>query len=117
MPGMQSASLRLALGLLVLIVAAGFEVAGDAVIRRGLRGGGILTAALGCLLLATYGITVNLLKQDFSRTLGTYVGVFAVTSVLAGKLFFGDRIGGASWLGLGVIVVGCLIIQFGTLPR
>jgi drug/metabolite transporter superfamily protein YnfA len=112
---MGSSSVRLGLGLLVLVTAAVLEVGGDAIIRRGLRGGGVLTTAAGCLALAAYGLTVNLLKQDFARTLGTYVGVFALASVLAGRVLFGDRIGGTVWLGVGFILVGCVIIQYGTL--
>ncbi len=114
---MLSGSLRLAFGLLVLTGAAVLEVGGDAMIRRGLRGNSVTAALFGCLVLAAYGVVVNLLKQDFSRTLGTYVGVFAVTSVVAGRVFFGDRIGGTYLVGLALILLGCLVIQYGTLPR
>jgi small multidrug resistance family-3 protein len=52
-------------------------------------------------------------KWDFSRLLGVYVSVFALISVLFGWLVFKERIPHATWVGLAVIIVGGLIIQFG----
>lgn len=100
--------------LIVLLLAAVFEVAGDAVIRRGLRGAGLPVVALGFIMLGTYGIVVNQLGWDFSRLLGVYVAVFAVVAVLAGRLVFGETLSAATWLGLAVIVAGALIIQLGS---
>lgn len=100
--------------LLVLLIAAVFEVAGDAVIRRGLRGAGLPIVALGFVMLGAYGVVVNQLGWDFSRLLGVYVAVFAVAAVLAGRLVFGESIPIATWLGLAIIVAGGLIIQFGS---
>ncbi len=97
----------------VLVCAAALEVAGDAVIRRGLRGGGSALLVLGFLVLGGYGIVVNLLHLDFSRLLGAYVGVFAVVSVVTGRLVFGDAVHSSTWLGLGVILAGSLIVHFG----
>jgi small multidrug resistance family-3 protein len=102
-------------GFFVLLSAAVLEVGGDAVIRHGLRRRSLAAALLGFLALGSYGVAVNLLGQDFSRTLGTYVGVFALVSVLAGKLVFRDAIPASSWCGLAVILAGCAIIQLG--PR
>lgn len=56
---------------------------------------------------------MNLLPLDFSRLLGVYVGVLAVVSVAAGKLVFGDRVLPTTWIGVGVILLGSLIIQLG----
>jgi small multidrug resistance family-3 protein len=56
---------------------------------------------------------VNLLPLDFSRLLGVYVGVFAVVSVLAGRLVFQEHLPSSTWLGVGVILLGSLIVQFG----
>ena len=103
------------LQLVVLTAAAALEVGGDALIRRGLRGGGLALILLGFGVLGSYGVVVNLLELDFSRLLGVYVGVFALVSVLAGRFVFGDRVPGATWVGLGVVIAGSLIIQLG--PR
>jgi small multidrug resistance family-3 protein len=97
----------------VLVLAAVFEVAGDAVIRRGMDGGGIALIVSGAVMLAVYGVVVNSLGWDFSRLLGVYVAVFAVAGVLAGRYAFHDAVPGSTWVGLAVIVVGGLIIQLG----
>jgi small multidrug resistance family-3 protein len=98
---------------LVFVLAAVLEVGGDAVVRKGLRGGGVGLIAAGCLMLGTYGIVVNMVPWDFSKLLGVYIAVFAVVSILAGMLVFGETIPNATWLGLGLIVAGGLVIQFG----
>jgi hypothetical protein len=49
---------------LFLLAAAVLEVAGDAVIRKGMRGSGILMIALGFAMLGTYGVVVNLVSWD-----------------------------------------------------
>ncbi len=97
----------------VLLVAAILEVAGDAVIRKGLRGSGAVLIAVGFVVLGSYGVVVNLLNLDFSRLLGAYVGVFAVVSVAFGRLAFGDRVPPSTWLGLAIVLAGSLVIQFG----
>jgi len=56
---------------------------------------------------------VNMVPWDFSKLLGVYIAVFAVVSILAGMLVFGETIPNATWLGLGLIVAGGLVIQFG----
>jgi drug/metabolite transporter superfamily protein YnfA len=103
-----------ALGAAVVFVAAAvLEVAGDAVIRRGLRGSGALTVVLGFAILGSYGVVVNLLKIDFSRLLGAYVGAFAVVSVVAGRAVFEERVPPSTWVGLLVVVAGSAIIHLG----
>jgi drug/metabolite transporter superfamily protein YnfA len=97
----------------VFVAAAALEVVGDAVIRAGLRGGGVAIVAVGFAVLGSYGIVVNLLDVDFSRLLGAYVGIFAVVSVLVGRFFFGDQVPVSTWLGLLVVLGGSLIIHFG----
>lgn len=99
---------------LVFVAAAVLEVGGDAVIRKGLRGAGVGMIALGFLVLGSYGLMVNMVKWDFSKLLGVYVAVFAVVSVLFGKLVFHETIPGATWIGLAVIVAGGAVIQFGS---
>ena len=99
---------------LVFIAAALLEVGGDAVIRKGLHGAGAGMIALGFLVLGSYGIMVNMVKWDFSKLLGVYVAVFAIVSVLFGKYVFSETIPWSTWLGLGIIVAGGAVIQFGS---
>ena len=101
--------------LLLMILAAVFEVGGDALIRRGITGGGSLFVAIGFAVLGTYGVIINLVGLDFSRMLGAYVGWFAVASVLFGRFVFAERISPATWAGLAIILIGALIIQVGPL--
>jgi len=97
----------------VFIAAAILEVGGDAVIRKGLRGGVIWFIIYGFLMLGCYGVVVNTVKWDFSRLLGVYVAVFAVISVLAGRFVFRETIPLTTWLGLAIIVAGGAVIQTG----
>ncbi|HVZ35683.1 MAG TPA: hypothetical protein VG963_24825, partial [Polyangiaceae bacterium] len=78
--------------LLLMALAALFEVGGDALIRRGLSLRQLLPIIAGFLILGTYGVVVNLVQLDFSRLLGAYVGWFALVSVGFGRLIFGDRV-------------------------
>jgi drug/metabolite transporter superfamily protein YnfA len=96
-----------------LLVAALLEVGGDALIRGGLHGKGSWLVVTGFLLLGSYGLAVNSVPVDFSKLLGAYVGLFALVSVLAGKYLFAERIAASTWVGLGVVLVGSLIIQCG----
>ena len=97
----------------VFLTAALLEVAGDAVIRRGLRSGGFLVIFLGFAMLGTYGVVANLLRWDFSRLLGLHVAVFAPAAVLVGRLVFHEVVPASTWTGLAVVIVGGLLIQFG----
>jgi small multidrug resistance family-3 protein len=99
--------------LVIFVAAALLEVGGDAVIRRGLRGQGWPSVLAGCLMLALYGLVVNLVKWDFSRLLGAYVAVFALASVLAGRFWFRESVPASTWVGLGLILLGGLVIQAG----
>ena len=100
-----------------MCVAAGFEVAGDALIRKGLRGAGPVLVVVGFVVLGAYGIIVNLLDLDFSKLLGAYVGFFAVVSVCTGRLVFKDSVSATTWVGLAVILTGSLIIHVGSTAR
>ncbi len=101
------------LAWLVFIAAAALEVGGDALIRKGIRESGLPAILLGCVVLSCYGVTVNMVRWDFSKLLGVYVAVFAVISVLTGFLVFRETIPVSTWVGLAVIVCGGCIIQFG----
>lgn len=100
----------------IMSVAAAFEVGGDILIRKGLRGSGLAVVVLGFLVLGSYGVIVNLLELDFSRLLGAYVGLFALVSLAAGRLLFRDQVSNPTWLGLALVVLGSLVIQFGNRP-
>ena len=101
------------LAWVIFIAAAILEVGGDAVIRRGLRGGIVWFVILGFVTLGCYGVVVNTVKWDFSRLLGVYVAVFAVVSVLTGRFIFREAIPPTTWVGLAIIVVGGAVIQAG----
>ena len=98
----------------IFLAAAIMEVAGDAVIRKGLRGGGALLIVVGCVILGGYGIIVNTVKWDFSKLLGVYVCVFALVSILFGRFVFKELIPVSTWIGLAIIIIGGAVIQFGT---
>ncbi|MBI5443056.1 MAG: hypothetical protein HY900_17800 [Deltaproteobacteria bacterium] len=101
-------------GWSIFLLAAILEVGGDAVIRLGLRRSGAALIVLGFLILGSYGVVVNTVKWDFSRLLGVYVAVFALVSVLFGRFVFSESIPLATWVGLGIIIAGGLVIQFGS---
>jgi small multidrug resistance family-3 protein len=98
---------------LIFVTAAILEVSGDAMIWKGLRGWGWAAIVAGGLMLAGYGLMVNLVKWEFAKLLGVYVAVFAVVSISVGCLVFHETVPRSTWLGLGLIVVGGLVIQFG----
>jgi drug/metabolite transporter superfamily protein YnfA len=98
---------------LVFAGSALLEAGGDAVVRKGLRGYNIVLIAAGGLMLAGYGLMVNTVRWDFSRLLGVYVAVFALVSVLFGRFVFGEEVPFSTWLGLAIIILGGMVIQFG----
>ena len=100
------------LAWLVFLISALLEVGGDAMVRKGLRGAGLAFILLGMLMLGGYGILVNTVKWDFSKLLGVYVAVFAAVSVLFGMIVFKETIPLSTWIGLGLIISGGLVIQF-----
>ena len=97
----------------IFIAAAILEVAGDAIIRKGLHGNVMWFIAAGFLMLGGYGLVVNTVKWDFSRLLGVYVAVFAAVSILAGRFVFKETIPASTWMGLAIIVIGGTVIQVG----
>jgi drug/metabolite transporter superfamily protein YnfA len=98
---------------LIFIAAAILEVGGDAVVRRGLRGGGAAFIVGGFVMLGCYGLVVNSVKWDFSRLIGVYVAFFALVSVLVGRLVLKESIPLSTWAGLVLILAGGMVIQFG----
>ena len=102
-----------AVQLLVLALAALFEVGGDALIRAGLRGDMWWFMALGFMILGSYGLVLTQVPVDFSKLLGVYVGMFALVSILFGKYLFHETIPNNVWLGTGVVLLGSAVIQWG----
>jgi drug/metabolite transporter superfamily protein YnfA len=100
---------------IVFVAAAVLEVGGDAVVRKGLRGSGLIIILVGFAMLGCYGVVVNMVKWDFSKMLGVYVAIFALISILFGRFVFKEAIPVATWIGLCVIMCGGMIIQFGDL--
>jgi drug/metabolite transporter (DMT)-like permease len=45
--------------------------------------------------------------------LGVYVAIFALISILFGRFVFKENIPNITWVGLMIIILGALIIQFG----
>ncbi len=102
------------LAWLIFVGAAALEVGGDAVVRKGLRASNWSIIAGGGLMLGAYGLVVNLVKWDFSKLFGVYVAIFALISVLAGHFLFEEIVPVSTWAGLGIIVAGGMVIQFGS---
>ena len=92
--------------LVILVMAAVLEVAGDALVRGGLqrRGGWLMLA--GALTLATYGFLVNLTKLDFSRLMGLYIVAFFLVAQATAILFFGETPSRGVWAGGALVVLG-----------
>ena len=98
---------------LIFLGSALLEVGGDAVVRRGLRGTNVIIILAGGLMLAAYGLLVNMVRWDFSKLLGVYVAIFALVSVMCGRFVFGESIPNSTWAGLAIIIAGGMVIQFG----
>ncbi len=113
---MQSPLARRLVALAVMLLAAVFEVGGDALIRAGLRGRGWLSCAIGAGILAAYGLVINLIPMDFSKLFGSYVAFFAIVSITAGRIAFREPLHASTWVGLGVILIGSAIVQFSAVP-
>jgi small multidrug resistance family-3 protein len=97
----------------IFVAAAMLEVSGDVVVRKGLRARSAVWILLGCGGLGCYALLVNSVNSDFSKLLGVYVGFFALVSILFGKYVLGETIPPSTWLGLGLIILGGMVIQFG----
>jgi small multidrug resistance family-3 protein len=98
---------------LIFLAAAILEVGGDAIVRKGMRGGGLAFMAVGFIMLGTYGVVVNLVPWDFSKLLGVYVAIFAAVSVLVGRFIFHEAVPHSTWIGIAIIILGGLVVQFG----
>src|ERR1039458_10716580 len=100
----------------VLAFAAFLEVMGDACFQSGLYKSSGGTRAMwllaGVLILATYGVFVNLPRWDFGRLLGVYVVLFFVMAQIINKVRFGQAPTPPIYAGGGLIVAGGLLMAF-----
>jgi drug/metabolite transporter superfamily protein YnfA len=101
------------LSWLIFVLAALLEISGDAIIRYGLRHSGLFLIIIGFVTLGCYGLVVNIVKWDFSKLMGVYVAVFTIISILFGRFVLKENIPTSTWIGLCVIVLGGLMIQYG----
>ncbi|HEY6418497.1 MAG TPA: hypothetical protein VIX59_05785 [Candidatus Binataceae bacterium] len=95
--------------LIILVLAAGLEVGGDALVRMGLQGQSYLIAA-GAVTLLTYGVLVNKSGLDFNRLMGVYIAVFFVVSQVISFVLFKQIPDDRIIFGGGFIVAGGLVI-------
>jgi drug/metabolite transporter superfamily protein YnfA len=102
--------------LLILFVAAGLEVGGDALVRKGLQSRGLVQQVefilLGGLTLLGYGVLVNLPAWDFGKLLGIYVSLFFVVAQLVNYFGFGQLPSISIWVGGALILTGGMVITF-----
>jgi small multidrug resistance family-3 protein len=97
----------------VFVASAVLEVGGDALIRAGLRGERIALVIAGFLILGSYGLLLNTMTWDFTRLLGTYIAVFALTSALLGGVLFHETPSPTTWFGLLLVLAGAAVMQLG----
>lgn len=105
------------LGILaVLTLAAWLEAWGDSFFQSGLyrSSGAGRWAALGAgmLILACYGLVVNVPRWDFGKLLGVYVVLFFVMAQVIARVRFGQTPGLPVYVGGALIVSGGLVVAF-----
>ena len=96
--------------LCLLILAAVLEVGGDALIRNGLKSGGVMLMIAGVVVLAAYGFMVNLTKLDFGHLMGLYIVLFFVVSQLIAATVFKEKIHLSVWVGGSLVVIGGVLM-------
>jgi len=99
--------------LAVLLLAAGLESGGDALVRWGIKSGRIAGFLLGAGVLFLYGITVNQPKWDFGRLLGVYIALFFIVAQAIGVFAFGETIPPSRWIGGALVVAGGIWMTLG----
>jgi len=107
-------SLFIAYGL--LMIAAGLEAGGDALVRLGLHstslGTRVILMAAGAAVLFGYGVSVNLPPWDFGKLLGVYVTLFFLVAQIVNFAVFGVRPDLPVLVGGALIMAGGLVITF-----
>jgi hypothetical protein len=104
------------LSLLLLIVATGLEVTGDALLRKGLYDhAGVWRIALfivGMALLTGYGTFLNLAPLEFGQVVGLYIATLFVMWQLINFIIFRTVPAAPIYLGGALIVAGGLVVSF-----
>jgi small multidrug resistance family-3 protein len=105
----------------LLVAATLLEVCGDAIVRlalynhAGVARIGIMAA--GALLLLGYGSLLNLAPLEFRQVVGLYIATLFVVWQGVNALFFRTLPTWPILIGGTLIVIGGLIVTFGTLER
>jgi small multidrug resistance family-3 protein len=101
---------------LLLAIAAILEAGGDALVRYGVHGQGLLhragLIALGGLILTLYGIVVNAPSWDFGRLLGVYVTLFFLAAQTINVFVFKGPPSLPIIVGGSFIIAGGMIMTF-----
>ena len=97
----------------IFVASAFLEVGGDALIRAGLRAERVALVVAGFLVLGSYGLLINTMTWGFTRLLGTYIAVFALTSALFGRFLFHEHPSQTTWFGLVLVLAGAAVMQLG----
>jgi hypothetical protein len=102
--------------LLLLIVATGLEVTGDAMIRKGIYdSAGLWRVALflvGMALLTGYGTFLNLAPLEFGQVVGLYIATLFVMWQGINFVIFRSVPTAPVLLGGTMIVAGGLVVSF-----
>ena len=96
----------------LLLLAALMEVAGDALIRTGMRNGRVIGFVAGAVVLFAYGVLVNAPKWDFGKLLGVYISAFFVAAQVVAFFAFDERPSSPILAGGALIIAGGLVITF-----
>jgi drug/metabolite transporter (DMT)-like permease len=101
--------------LLILLICAMLEVAGDALARKGMHAES-QTARIGFYAMAAavlffYGWLVNRPPWSFGALLGIYVVLFFVVAQAVSWVFFNERPTPAIWIGGVLIVSGGVVMS------
>jgi small multidrug resistance family-3 protein len=104
------------LWMLLLMIAAGLEAGGDALVRKGLHAAvpsdRLMFLTGGAAVLFSYGVVVNLPPWDFGRLLGVYVALFFVVAQVINRLAFGVSPGPGILVGGALILSGAAVMTF-----
>jgi small multidrug resistance family-3 protein len=99
-----------------LTLAAFLEAHGDSFFQVGLHRssgvGRVLPFVFGPVVVALYGMVVNVLRWDFGKLLGVYVVMFFLMAQLQAKVRFGQSPTPPIYAGGALIVAGGLVIAF-----
>jgi hypothetical protein len=100
----------------LLVLAAGLEAGGDAIVRMGLNqaapGLRALLFAGGATVLFTYGLTLNLAPIEFSKVVGLYIAILFVVWQGISFIAFRSLPTMPILIGGGLIVAGGLLVTF-----